>query len=65
MRGWRTWRDTTGNYSVEAKLVDFPGDKVVLEKKDGTTVEVPLERLSDKDRELLDKAFGSEKLLGE
>ncbi|MGI9516531.1 MAG: SHD1 domain-containing protein [Pirellulaceae bacterium] len=49
----RTWSDASGHYSVEARLVKVEGDKVHLEKADGTTVQVPIERLSESDRRYL------------
>jgi WD40 repeat protein len=42
----RKWTARTGNFSVEAELIDVTGDKVVLKKADGMMVTVPLERLS-------------------
>ena len=46
----RTWTDNTGQFRVSAELVAAKGDKVVLRRADGTQFEVPLQRLSDKDR---------------
>jgi hypothetical protein len=48
---YRIWNDSTGQHQTEGKLLDFEDGKVVLKKKDGTTVTVPLERLSDPDRD--------------
>ena len=46
---FRTWNDSTGNYSVEAEYVRADGDKVVLKKRDGSTVKVPFAKLSHED----------------
>lgn len=50
----REWTDTTGQYKVEAELVDFDDRLVVLRKKQtGKLVAVPIEKLSGKDRDFL------------
>jgi len=48
---YRTWKDITGRYSTEAQLVRESGGKVMLRKTDGSTVVVPLERLSAQDQQ--------------
>jgi hypothetical protein len=48
---YRLWTDDTGKHTTEARLADFQEGKVRLWKKDGKTVNVPLERLSKVDRE--------------
>jgi hypothetical protein len=50
----RTWRDRTGTFSVDASLVSRTPKKVTLRKDDGETVDVPLEKLSDEDKQYLD-----------
>ena len=51
---FRIWTDVTGTYQVEAELVDATDAEVRLRlKKDGKIVPVPLEKLSEKDREFL------------
>lgn len=47
----RTWRDLTGKFSVVASLVEKTKTDVVLRKTDGTTVQVPLAKLSAADVE--------------
>lgn len=47
--GLRSWTDKTGNYKVDAKPAKFDGETVFLEKRDGSTVEVPLDKLSADD----------------
>jgi hypothetical protein len=51
MQEVRTWSDTTGKFSVQARYGGTLGDKVLLLKEDGTSVKVPLEKLSDDDKE--------------
>ena len=49
--GWgRVWEDATGKHHTVADLVAVVGDSVELEKTDGKTVTVPLEKLSKADR---------------
>lgn len=50
---YRTWKDKTGNFSVDAKLIEVKTDAVVLEKIDGKQITVPKAKLSDKDLEFL------------
>lgn len=47
----RTWRDAAGKFSIDAVLIDVQGDSVRLLKKDGATIQVPLAKLSEVDRE--------------
>ena len=49
----RTWNDATGAFSVDAQFVGVKGGKVILKKTDGSTVAVPLERLSQEDRDFV------------
>src|SRR5262245_37050398 len=42
----RKWTARAGDFSTEAELVDVSGGNVVLKKKDGNTITVPLDRLS-------------------
>lgn len=51
----RTWTSTAGT-TVEATFVEIDGDVVVLEKKEGGRLRVPLEKLSPADRTWLDGA---------
>jgi hypothetical protein len=46
----RTWSDVTGQYAVQATLVDVKDGHVRLRKNDERIVAVPLEVLSDADR---------------
>lgn len=51
--GFRTWHSADGRFSVEARLTSVLGDRVHLKKRDGTTIKVPREKLSDEDKEFL------------
>ena len=44
---WHKWTTADGDYTVEAKFVKMTGGVVSLEKRNGTVVEVPKEKLSD------------------
>lgn len=50
---WRTWTDATGKHSTEARLLGVTDGRAELEKRDGTTVNLPLEKLSEADLEFL------------
>lgn len=47
----RTWTDTTGRFTVEASLVGVENDRVMLEKVDGSRVAIPVDKLSETDRQ--------------
>lgn len=47
------WTDETGLHSIEAALIEQNEHSVVLQKKDGSWIRVPIERLSQADREYL------------
>jgi len=49
----RTWKDQTGNFQVDAKLVEFTNGQAVLEKTNGTVVRVPIEKLSQSDQDFI------------
>jgi hypothetical protein len=48
---WRTWTDATGEHKTDAKFGGLLSGKVTLIRRDGSKVQVPLEKLSDEDRE--------------
>ncbi len=50
---FRTWTDVTGKHKLEAKFVHFKDGKVRLKKKDGSEVDVPLEKLREADQTLV------------
>ena len=50
----RVWTDSTGAYAIEADLVAFDDDQVILQRNaDSELGSVPLDRLSEADREYL------------
>ncbi len=49
----REWTDVTGKYKIEADLVAFDDESVVLRRADKQLGTVPIEKLSEKDREYL------------
>lgn len=50
----RTWTDSTGRHRVDARLVRVDADGVTLRKDNGREVTLPLNRLSEEDRSLLE-----------
>jgi len=49
----REWTSADGKFHVEAKLVEFDGTQVQLQRADGRTITVPLEKLSPADQRWL------------
>ena len=50
---WRTWTTADGKYTVEAKFIKYAAGTLTLEKKDGTTVDVELDRLCPEDQDFI------------
>ncbi len=48
---WRTWTDSSGEHKTEAKFGGVIAGKVKLIKRDGSTLQIPLEKLSDEDQD--------------
>jgi hypothetical protein len=48
---WRTWTSADGSYTVKARFVKAIGGTVYLLKKDGSTITVEREKLSEEDWE--------------
>jgi hypothetical protein len=46
----RTWADNSGLYKIEARFVELKDGKVTLEKEDGSTKTLPLDKLSEEDQ---------------
>src|SRR5262245_15065896 len=42
----REWHARNGSASIEAELLDFRDGNVILKRKDGKVIEVPLDKLS-------------------
>lgn len=56
----RTWTDSSGHYQVEAELIAFNENQVVLKRSDGHLLVVPIDRLSQNDRDYLQSKEGDE-----
>jgi hypothetical protein len=54
-KGFRTWNEATGRFSVQAKFAGIIAGKVLLVKEDGSKIHVPREQLSKADNEYLDE----------
>jgi S1-C subfamily serine protease len=52
---FRTWTDSTGKFKVDAVAVEVTDSQVVLRKRNGETVTVPLAKLSPEDLNFLKK----------
>jgi hypothetical protein len=52
----RTWSDASGNFRVEARLLEVVDGKARLERADGKVIVVPLERLSPADQQIAKSA---------
>lgn len=48
--GSRSWKDASGTFEVEAVFLGVADSKVMLKKKDGRTIRVPLKKLSAADQ---------------
>jgi hypothetical protein len=51
---YRTWSDRSGKFRIKAKLRSVAGGKVSLERHDGKIIEVPLDKLSEADRQFIE-----------
>ena len=51
----RAWVDNTGNFKVQGRVIAILDGKVRLLKDTGKTTTVPLDRLSDADREYVEQ----------
>ena len=49
----RIWTDSTGKFKIQAKLLEVKDGNVILEKNDGTTIKVPIDKLSPADQTLI------------
>ena len=54
-KGFRKWKDDTGQFEIEAELVKIEGDAVRLKRRDGRTVTVPIDRLCEADRKIIER----------
>ncbi len=46
----RTWKDSTGKFTIEAEFISLSGDNITLKRKDGKELTLPLSRLSSEDQ---------------
>ena len=46
----RLWKDSTGRFQIEATFKEIRSGNVVLQKSDGSIIQVPLNRLSAADQ---------------
>jgi hypothetical protein len=46
----RTWKDTTGKFSIEATFVSKNATSITLKKTDGKEVTLPIAKLSKEDQ---------------
>jgi WD40 repeat protein len=51
----RSWSDITGRYDLVATFAAFDGKTVTLKRRNGTTAEVPIEKLSEADQTFVRK----------
>src|SRR5215210_4660008 len=51
----RTWTDKTGKFKIEAKFLGVENGKALLEKPDGSRLQIDLDKLSAEDRKLAEK----------
>jgi hypothetical protein len=54
---FRTWRDSTGKFEVEAKLIAENAGKVKLQTREGKEIEILRERLSQSDQDYVTKVL--------
>ncbi len=55
------WSDASGQYKIEADYVGVEGKNIVLRKPDGSTVKVPIERLSSESRDRAKRLYDAAK----
>lgn len=53
MQSRRLWQDRSGRFKVDAQVSEYDDEKVKLRKADGTTVTVPISKLSFEDQTLV------------
>ena len=58
---YRTWTDTSGQFTVEAAMLKFAGGKVHLKKKDGTVTRITIGKLSKEDQRYVRDKVGKRK----
>ncbi len=56
---FRTWTDSTGKHKIEAKFVDAKQGYILLHRRDGSAVSLPLNRLSEPDQKIAQRLISS------
>jgi len=56
----RVWTDSTGRYTLDADLVGFNDSQAILKRADHDMVAIPLDKLSDKDRQYIQSKEAAE-----
>jgi len=54
----RTWTDSTGKHTIQAKFVEVANGKVTLERADGTQFAIDLKKLSEADQKFVAEQQG-------
>lgn len=57
----RTWTDSSGQFQIEAELVEVKEGQVTLKKADGSTVILPIDKLSEADRDFIGHHVAADK----
>jgi len=57
---YRTWRDASGQFEIEAQFLGLEDQTVRLQRKDGEVIGVPLGKLSEGDRQFIQQQSGSD-----
>ncbi len=52
----RTWTDTAGTHTIQARLIGFQEGKIRLEKADGKIISLPIDKLSPADQRFVRSA---------
>lgn len=51
----RTWKDTSGQFQLEADFMSYAAGQVKLKKADGSVIVIPMEQLSEEDQRWIRK----------
>lgn len=52
----RGWSDQSGRFEIQARLIEQDESEVLLKREDGRTVKVPIDKLSEADRQYLNES---------
>ena len=56
-----TWSDSTGQFKIDAEFLGVDGTSIVLKKADGSSIKVPIARLSTASRDRAKKLYTQQK----